>query len=114
MNLGVDYVILKCYNLIKKMKQKTETFFYLDGKCKYLFTQPLIHGQDMTQCQFSSEVPLVWIIFSFSLTGCCTKAKEASLPYYLSIAGGRWDEFVPFPRALVWREMQTPSSRIWT
>ena len=34
--------------------------------------------------------------FSFSWTGCLTKAKEPSLPYYLPIAGGRGIGFIPF------------------
>ena len=52
--------------------------------------------------------------FSFSLTSCLTKAEEPSLPYYLPIAGGRIIGFIPFPRVLVLREMQSVSSRIWT
>ena len=43
-----------------------------------------------------------------------TKAEEPSLPYYLSIAGGRLIGFIPFPRVLVLCEMQSISSRIWT
>ena len=39
--------------------------------------------------------------FSFSLTSCLTKAEETSLPYYLPIAGGRINGFIPFPRVLV-------------
>ena len=66
-------------------KESTE---YIDHEYIYLPTPPL--GQDMTQGQFfkrsltgfNSE-------FSFSNTSCLTKAEEASLPYYLSIAGGR-------------------------
>ena len=41
-------------------------------------------------------------------------AEEPSLPYYLSIAGGRIIGFIPFPRVLVLCEMQSVSSRIWT
>ena len=52
--------------------------------------------------------------FSFSQTSCFTKAEEPSLPYYLSIAGGRIIGFIPFPRVLVLCEMQSVSSRIWT
>ena len=43
--------------------------------------------------------------FSFSLTSCLTKAEEPSLPYYLSIAGGRIIGFIPFPKVLVLCEM---------
>ena len=52
--------------------------------------------------------------FSFSKTSYLTKAEEPSLPYYLSIAGGRIIGFIPFPRVLVLCEMQPVSSRIWT
>ena len=52
--------------------------------------------------------------FSFSYTSCLTKAEEPSLSYYLPIAGGRIIGFIPFPRVLVLREMQSVSSRIWT
>ena len=45
------------------------------------------------------------VIFSFSKTGCLTKAKEPSLPYYLPIAGARTDGFIPFPKALGQTEM---------
>ena len=36
--------------------------------------------------------------FFFSQTGCLTKAKELSLPNYLTIAGGRIISFISFPR----------------
>ena len=52
--------------------------------------------------------------FSFSKTGCQTKAKEFSLLYYLPIDGGRIVRFIPFPRILALCEMQIVSSRIWT
>ena len=52
--------------------------------------------------------------FSFSYTSCLTKAEESSLPYYLPIVGGGIIRFIPFPRVLVLREMQSVSSRIWT
>ena len=38
--------------------------------------------------------------------------KELSLPYYLSIAGGRIIVFIPLPRVLVLCEMQTALFRI--
>ena len=71
------------------------------------------HEQDVTQGQFfkwsktglNSE-------FSFSLAGCLNKARELSLPYYLTIAGGRIIGFIPFPRVLVLCETQSTSSRI--
>ena len=48
------------------------------------------------------------------LTGCQTKVKEHSLPYYLLSNGRRIVGFIPFPRILAQCEMQTNSSRIWT
>ena len=52
--------------------------------------------------------------FSFSLTGCNTKVKEPSIPYYLLIAGERIVRFILFPRLFAQCEMQTASFRIWT
>ena len=68
----------------------------------------------MTWVQFLNGVKLVWIQFSFSLTGCLTKTIELSLPYYLDIAGGWRDGFMPFPSALEQSKTQTAISRIWT
>ena len=51
--------------------------------------------------------------FSFSKTGCLTKAKETSLLCYLLVAGGRIIWFILFLRALVLCEMQSVSSRVW-
>ena len=56
--------------------------------------------QDTAQGQFLSEVQLVWILFSFFYSGCPTKAKKYSLPYYLPLAGIRSDEFIPFPKGI--------------
>ena len=61
--------------------------------------QPLRHTQDMKQNQIgkrskgglNSE-------FSFSETGYLIKATEHNMPYYLPIARGRTDGFIPFPR----------------
>ena len=52
--------------------------------------------------------------FSYFETSCLTQVEEPSLPYYLTIAGGRIIEFIAFPRVLVLYEMQSVSSRIWT
>ena len=52
--------------------------------------------------------------FSFSWIDWQTKAKEYSLHYYLPIDVGRIDRFLSFSRTLVWLEMQTSSSKIWT
>ena len=48
--------------------------------------QHLLHGQDTSISKFSSGVKQVWIRFYFSRIGCISKAKETSLPNYLSIA----------------------------
>ena len=62
---------------------------------------------------FLSRVKPVWIQrFSFSLTGCLTKAKGNSLPNYLPITE-KTDESMHFLMALSRREMQTASFRIW-
>ena len=52
--------------------------------------------------------------FCFSSTRCPTKAKEPSLPYYLPLAGGRINGFIPFPGVLVLCEIQTTWPKIWT
>ena len=52
--------------------------------------------------------------FSFSYTGCLTKAKEPSLPYYLPADGGKIIAYIPFPKLLTLCEMQTASTVIWT
>ena len=56
--------------------------------------------QDPKQGPFLREVLLAWIQFSFSLTDCLTKAKEFSLPFYLSKARRRIDAFMLFPGVL--------------
>ena len=72
----------------------------LELYCKYL-TNP--RGKDVTQGQFLSGIMLVWIWFSFSLTGCLIKPKEHSLANYLPITGCRADGFMHFPKALAQR-----------
>ena len=54
------------------------------------------------------------IQFSSLKSGYLTRAKEPCLLYCLPITTGRWDGFMPFPRALVLRETQTASTKIWT
>ena len=73
----------------------------------YVFTQTLHHWQDVTQGQFLRSKACLNSEFSISLTGCLSKAKEPSLPYYLLI-----DEFMPFSGALAWFKTQTASSSI--
>ena len=50
--------------------------------------------------------------FSFSLTGCLTKAKESCV--LLPLVGGKPNRFIFFWRALVRSETQTVLTRIWT
>ena len=56
--------------------------------------------------------------FSFSQTGCQTKAKESSLLYYLSLAwvcvGGGIDVFMPYKRTLAQSQTQAALFKIWT
>ena len=50
---------------------------------------------------------MVWIQFFFSKTSYCTKFKEFSLPYYLSVASRRTVRFISFLRVLMsatWNE----------
>ena len=77
--------------------------------------QILCYKQDETQGQFLGGVQLIWIQ-SFPSPPLVTllKLKKASLPSNLSIAGKRADRWRLFPRALVWSEIQTALSRIWT
>ena len=79
----------------------------------YLPTPPL--GEDVTQSQFLRQF-LIGLNseFSFSKTGCLTKAEKPSLPNYLPLVGERIVGFIPFRRVLVLCEMQSTSSRIWT
>ena len=81
----------------------------------YVFTNPTA----WVGCNTKSI--LMWSLtglnseFSFILSGCLTKAKGLSLPYYLPIAGGRIIGFIAFPKGIsaVWK-MQSALSRIWT
>ena len=45
--------------------------------------------------------------FSISQSGCLSKAKNPSLPFYLPIAGGRQEQFESFLRAYALSETQT-------
>ena len=72
------------------------------------FTQPLHHEQNETQGQYLKSYS--W--FKFTFPSCLTKTGEPSLPYYLSLAEGKRDGFISFPRALV--QSEADLSRIWT
>ena len=79
-----------------------------------LFTNPSTRAGYDTRSIFKRSLTGFNSEFSFSLTSCLTKAEELSLSYYLPIAGWRIIGFIPFPRVIVLREMQSVSSRIWT
>ena len=68
----------------------------------------------VTRSIFKWSLTSLTLEFSFSETGCLTKAKEPSLPNYLPKAGGRIIGFILFPIIVVLCEMQSASSRIWT
>ena len=80
----------------------------------YVFTNPSSWEGCDTGSIFQGSLTCLNSEISFSKTGCLTKAKEPSLPYYLPLAGRRIIRFIPFPRVLVQCEMQSASSRIWT
>ena len=75
---------------------------------------PLQRSGWETRSIFQRSKPCLNSNFSFSSTGCLTKAKEVSLLYSLPKVNGSTDGFMPFPRALAWSEKQINSSRIWT
>ena len=64
---------------------------------------------------FEADEKLIWIQLSFSQTGCLTKAKERSLPYYSFIGGGRRENIWihAFPNSINAKQ-NVVSSRIWT
>ena len=67
----------------------------------YVCMHPLCHEQDVTYSQFTADLNSK---FSFSYNDCFTKAEELSLPFYLLIAEGRADGFMPYPGVSSWNE----------
>ena len=63
---------------------------------------------------YSTGVKLVWIQSSILKTDGQIKAKEPSLLYYSSRAGGGQIDSLPFLRKFVRSEMPIASSRIWS
>ena len=63
----------------------------------YLFTNPSARPR----CNTRSILTGLNSEFSFSQTGCLTKAKEPSLPYYLPIVVERRIGFMPFLRVSI-------------
>ena len=79
---------------------------YNDLCCIFIFTNPSTQAGYDTRSIFKQCLTCLNSEFS--------KAEEPHLPYYLPIAGGRIIGFIPYPRVLVLRKMQSVSSRIWT
>ena len=78
-------------------------------------TKPILHEQELSQDQFVHwiVIDLSWN-FSISVAGYQAKVKEPGLPYYLPIDGGKIDEFIPFPRVIIWQYgMRIASFKIW-
>ena len=73
----------------------------------FVFINPSIEGQFLSGVLtgFNSKI-------SFSQTGCATKVKEPSLPYYSTIVGERTVRCIPFLRVLVQCKKQAAASRI--
>ena len=90
----------------KNISQQFTYKFYID-----LPTPPARAGYD-TRLIFKQSLTGFNSEFSFPKNSCLTKAEKPSLPYYLSIAGGRIIGFIPFPRVLVLCEMLSVLSRI--
>ena len=61
----------------------------------YVFTNPPAQEGCDTRPIFKLSLTGLNSEFSFSLTGCLTKAKDLILPYYLTMAGGRIVGFIP-------------------
>ena len=80
----------------------------------YIFTNPFSQAGYDTRSIFKRSSTGLNSKFSFSLTTNLNMAEEPSLPYYLSIAGGRIIVFIPFPGVLVLCEIQSVSTSIWT
>ena len=62
-----EVVILELNSSVKTMKQMSENYSYLDGDCKYKFTQTFHHDQDVTQDQFLREVVRIQSFLSLVL-----------------------------------------------
>ena len=73
----------------------------------YLSTSPAPQVGCRTRSSFKWVKTGMNSEFSFSYICCLTKSKELSVPYYLYIACGRLDWFMPFSRTVGWRETQT-------
>ena len=117
--LGNNYAIIwsslfKLYLTNPECSSIKENMFWLIlDRLSYLRNPSARAGYD-TRLIFKRSLTGLNSEFSFSKTSSLTKAAEPSMPYYLTIAGGRIIGFIPFPRVLVLCEMQSVSSRIWT
>ena len=80
---------------------------------KRMYLPTPLHEQEVTQGQFvKGSFTGLKSEFSFSKTGCHTKAKEPSLLYFLSIAGKKLLGFMLLPGILALCEMCTDLFRI--
>ena len=93
-----SFTCLQIY-LLLKVAIFRETF----KKCLniIILTNPSTRAGYDTRSIFKRSLTGLNSEYSFSLTGCLTKAEEPSLSYYLPITGGRIIGFIPFPRVLV-------------
>ena len=96
----------ECFRMMeRKLFLKTNSLVYLILRkwhsllCIYPTSLP--QGGYHTRSLFKWSTAGLNSEFSFLWTGSLIKAKEASLLYYLSIAGWRTAEFIPFPRTLM-------------
>ena len=71
----------------------------------YIYTNPSVLAECDTSSVFKQGLIGMNSEFSFSLIRCHTQVKEFSLSYYLSIAGGWIDGFIPFLGVLALCEM---------
>ena len=94
-------------DLIKKQNKTREFFQTVDVSVLFnVFISSCTCIGCNTRSIFKQSLTGFNAEFSFSYTGCHTKIKEPSLPYYISIAGGRIIRFITFPRILMLCKMQ--------
>ena len=79
---------------------------------RYVFSQPLCYGQNVTRSIFKWST--TDLNFPSARLVALLKLKSSVCPtIYTWWGGGRTDGFMSFPRALAKNEMQTASFRIW-
>ena len=84
----------------KEFFNKKFSLFFYQRKEVYIYPTPSpLAGCDTRSVFKRFKTGLNWEFF-FLLTVCLTHAKKSSLPYYILIAEGRTDGFMPFPKNL--------------